>query len=66
MAEWKGHGIVYAVKPAQVSKTAQTGEYVGKGAFIVRAAEMVQGPKHENWTGLSQCQQHSHAHRWNP
>ena len=23
-------------KPAQVSKTAQTGEYVGKGAFIVR------------------------------
>ena len=32
----KGHGTVYAVKPAQVSKTAQTGEYVGKGAFIVR------------------------------
>jgi len=31
-----GHGTVYAVKPAQVSKTAQTGEYVGKGAFIVR------------------------------
>ena len=36
---WAGggaHGTVYAVKPAQVSKTAQTGEYVGKGAFIVR------------------------------
>jgi predicted ribosome quality control (RQC) complex YloA/Tae2 family protein len=31
-----GHGTVFAVKPAQVSKTAQTGEYVGKGAFIVR------------------------------
>jgi len=30
------HGTVYSVKPAQVSKTAQTGEYVGKGAFIVR------------------------------
>ena len=24
------------MKPAQVSKTAQTGEYVGKGSFIVR------------------------------
>ncbi|MCH1540389.1 MAG: NFACT family protein [Candidatus Poseidonia sp.] len=36
---WNGggsHGTVYSVKPAQVSKTAQTGEYVGKGAFIVR------------------------------
>ena len=32
----KGHGTVYAVKPGQVSKTAQTGEYIGKGAFIVR------------------------------
>ena len=31
-----GHGTVYSVKPAQVSKTAQSGEYVGKGAFIVR------------------------------
>ncbi len=31
-----GHGTVYCVKPAQVSKTAQTGEYVGKGAFIIR------------------------------
>lgn len=31
-----GHGTVFAVKPAQVSKTAQTGEFVGKGAFIVR------------------------------
>ena len=31
-----GHGTVYSVKPAQVSKTAQTGEYVDKGAFIVR------------------------------
>ena len=31
-----GHGTVYSVKPAQVSKTAQTGEYVGKGAFIIR------------------------------
>lgn len=30
------HGTVYSVKPAQVSKTAQTGEYVGKGGFIVR------------------------------
>ena len=27
---------MFAVKPAQVSKTAQTGEFVGKGAFIVR------------------------------
>jgi predicted ribosome quality control (RQC) complex YloA/Tae2 family protein len=36
---WSGggaHGTVYSVKPAQVSKTAQTGEFVGKGAFIVR------------------------------
>lgn len=36
---WAGggaHGTVYSVKPAQVSKTAQTGEFVGKGAFIVR------------------------------
>jgi len=36
---WNGggaHGTVFAVKPAQVSKSAQTGEYVGKGAFIVR------------------------------
>ena len=31
-----GHGTVFAVKPAQVSKTAQTGEFIGKGAFIVR------------------------------
>ena len=36
---WNGggaHGTVFAVKPAQVSKSAQTGEYVGRGAFIVR------------------------------
>lgn len=36
---WAGggaHGTVYSVKPAQVSKTAQTGEFVGKGSFIVR------------------------------
>lgn len=36
---WNGggaHGTVYSVRPAQVSKTAQTGEFVGKGAFIVR------------------------------
>ena len=31
-----GHGTVYSVKPAQVSKTAQTGEFVGAGAFIVQ------------------------------
>ena len=31
-----GHGTVFAVRPAQVSKSAQTGEYVGKGAFVVR------------------------------
>ena len=30
------HGTVYSVKPAQVSKSAQTGEFVGKGAFVVR------------------------------
>jgi predicted ribosome quality control (RQC) complex YloA/Tae2 family protein len=30
------HGTVYSVKPAQVSKTAETGEFVGAGAFIVR------------------------------
>ena len=35
-----GHGTVFAVKPAQVSKTAQTGEYVGKGAFIVRGQRL--------------------------
>jgi hypothetical protein len=36
---WAGggaHGTVYSVKPSQVSKTANTGEFVGKGAFIVR------------------------------
>ncbi|HIF90764.1 MAG TPA: fibronectin-binding domain-containing protein [Candidatus Poseidoniales archaeon] len=36
---WAGggaHGTVFSVKPAQVSKTANTGEFVGKGAFIVR------------------------------
>ena len=36
---WNGggaHGTVYSVKPAQVSKSAQTGEYVGKGAFVIR------------------------------
>jgi len=30
------HGTVYSVLPSQVSKTAQTGEFVGKGAFIIR------------------------------
>ena len=35
-ASGSGHGTVFAVKPAQVSKTAQSGEFVGKGAFIVR------------------------------
>ena len=30
------HGTVYSVKPAQVSKSAQTGEFVGKGAFVIR------------------------------
>lgn len=29
-------GTVYWVRPSQVSKTAETGEFVGKGAFIVR------------------------------
>ena len=36
---WNGggaHGTVYSVKPAQVSKSAQTGEFVGKGAFVIR------------------------------
>ena len=36
---WSGggaHGTVYSVKPAQVSKSAQTGEFVGKGAFVIR------------------------------
>ena len=30
------YGTVYSVKPAQVSKSAQTGEFVGKGAFVIR------------------------------
>ena len=30
------HGTVYSVKPTQVSKTAETGEYIGSGGFIVR------------------------------
>ncbi len=36
---WNGggaHGTVFWVKPGQVSKSAETGEYVGKGAFIIR------------------------------
>ena len=36
---WNGggaHGTVYWVKPGQVSKSAETGEYVGKGAFVIR------------------------------
>lgn len=36
---WSGggaHGTSYWVKPSQVSKTAQSGEFVAKGAFIVR------------------------------
>jgi predicted ribosome quality control (RQC) complex YloA/Tae2 family protein len=36
---WNGggaHGTVYSVKPSQVSKSAQTGEFVGKGAFVIR------------------------------
>ena len=28
------------VKPGQVSKSAETGEYVGKGAFVIRAKNM--------------------------
>ena len=27
---------MYGVKTAQVSKSAQTGEFVGKGAFVIR------------------------------
>ena len=34
-AEW-GSADVYAVKPDQVSKTAQSGEYLTKGAFVIR------------------------------
>ena len=30
------HGTVFWVKPGQVSKSAVTGEYVGKGAFVIR------------------------------
>jgi predicted ribosome quality control (RQC) complex YloA/Tae2 family protein len=30
------HGTVFWVKPGQVSKSAETGEYVGKGAFVIR------------------------------
>ena len=36
---WSGggaHGTSYWVKPSQVSKTAQSGEFVAKGAFIIR------------------------------
>ena len=36
---WNGggaHGTVFWVKPGQVSKSAETGEYVGKGAFVIR------------------------------
>lgn len=36
---WNGggaHGTVFWVKPGQVSKSAVTGEYVGKGAFVIR------------------------------
>ena len=38
---WNGggaHGTVFAVKPAQVSKSAQTGEYVGKGALLLEVS----------------------------
>jgi len=30
------HGTVYWVKPGQVSKSAESGEFVGKGAFVIR------------------------------
>ena len=30
------HGTVFWVKPGQVSKSAESGEYVGKGAFVIR------------------------------
>jgi len=30
------HGTVFWVKPGQVSKSAETGEYIGKGAFVIR------------------------------
>jgi len=36
---WKsgyGSGDVYAVRPDQVSKTPESGEYIAKGAFVVR------------------------------
>ena len=36
---WNGggaHGTVYWVKPGQVSKRAESGEYIGKGAFVIR------------------------------
>ena len=36
---WNGggaHGTVFWVKPGQVSKSAETGEFVGKGAFVIR------------------------------
>jgi len=29
-------GTVFWAKPGQVSKTAESGEYIGKGAFIIR------------------------------
>lgn len=36
---WKsgyGSGDVYAVRPDQVSKTPESGEYIAKGAFVIR------------------------------
>ena len=30
------HGTVFWVKPGQVSKSAESGEFVGKGAFVIR------------------------------
>jgi predicted ribosome quality control (RQC) complex YloA/Tae2 family protein len=52
---WK-HGAsfldVYWVKPEQVSKTAEHGEYVTKGAFIIRGKKNIGGGKVEAAIGV--------------
>ena len=66
---WNGggaHGTVYSVKPAQVSKSAQTGEFVREGGVCDSGpAHLVQGYGRENRHRHHRRQRRADGCEWN-
>ena len=61
----KGHGTFMQLSQPKLVKLLKPVNMLQRCFYCSRAEEMVQGFRYENWTWLSQRQQHRHAHRWN-